>query len=77
MAMSGKRRERIAVGQRSQVAPIETRAVREVGDAAEWALAARIDDACGTRFGEPADEAQPEPEFGVRAASSPACFRPK
>src|SRR5690348_7480403 len=84
MAMSGKRRERIAVGQRSQVAPIETRAVREVGDAAEWALAARIDDACGTRFGEPAEEAQPEPEFGVtaasrefgiRAARSRACFQ--
>ncbi len=61
VAMAGERRERIGVGERGQVAPVERRAMREIGDAREWRARAR---AATMRlragFGEAADQAQAE-----------------
>ena len=58
--MAGERCERIGLGERGEVARVEPRAMREVGDARERRSRARGDDARSARFGQPADEAQAE-----------------
>ena len=89
VAMAGERRERVGLGEAGEVAAVEPRAVREIGDARERLRPPRVDDPLRAGFRQSGDQAQAEAQRGewgqidfsrprIRAESSltplsPAC----
>ena len=59
--MTGERCQRVGVGEARQLAPIERRAMREIGDTVERLRAPCVDDPLPAGFGEPRDHPQTEP----------------
>ena len=56
--MAGQRGERPRIAEASEIAPVELRAVREIGHACKRRVAPRRDDPLRAGFGQPRNEAQ-------------------
>ena len=66
--MAGKRRERVGLGKACEVAPVELRAMREIGAAREGRDTPRVDDPLRTGFRQSGDQAKTESQRGIRAS---------
>ena len=58
--MAGERRERVGLGEAGEIAAVESRAMREIGDARERRRPARVDDPLRAGFRQSGDHAKAE-----------------
>ena len=70
VAMAGERRERIGLGETGEIALVELRAVREIGDARERLRPPRLDDPLRAGLRESGDEAEAETQRGNRGQTT-------